>query len=91
MKTAKVGDKVIFDEMLAIVTGVRETDAGLRLDLEAIGDKEMTCTVYAQECDEWDGEDYDNEPRLRQARMDSALIAHQVDSITDKYYGDGSY
>jgi len=95
MKTSyKVGDKCVFDGLVATIEGVDHV-AGhperILLSLVADEDKEMTCTVTVDEVTPYTYEKIDQSERLKQARHDSDMIAARVDGLTDKYIGDCSF
>lgn len=90
----KIGDKVIYDGLVATVEGLTETAIGAlpMLELVSTEDSEMTCTAMEDECESYNEDELiDQEERLRIARRESYLIARKVDGITDKYYRDGNH
>lgn len=93
MHKFKIGDKVVYDGLVATVESQSTYAISNKpcYGLVADEDSEMTCTAGENECEPYSGEEIDQSERLSQARFESAVIAHRVDSITDKYYGDGSY
>lgn len=88
----KVGDKVIYQGVLAKVLRVDEyPDGGHCYSLEAVNNSEMTCTANEKDCELSVDNDFDDSEALEAAQYHSDLVLGMVDSITDKYLGDGSY
>lgn len=93
MHKYKIGDKVIYDGLIATVESQstyaisNEPCYGIVSD----EDSELTCTVGEDECELYKGEEIDQSERLRKARFESAAIDYLVNSITDKYYRDGCH
>ena len=89
----EVGDKVIYDGLVATIED-RSTYAVSNkpcYGLVADEDNEMTCTAGEDECEPYDGKEFDQSDRINQAKFESAVISHRVDRITDKYYRDGCH
>lgn len=93
MHKFKIGDKVIYDGLVATVESKSTYAISNKpcYGLVADEDNEMTCTAGEDECEPYDGGEIDQSERLSQARFESAVIANRVDGLTDKYYRDGCH
>lgn len=92
----KKGDTVVYENVIATVEKCWVTHGGDKKMVSLISrdDEEMSCSAPESEVSlyvENEDAEYENEKALSDARVNSKMIAMQVDSITDKYYGDGSF
>lgn len=89
MSRFSIGDRVVYDGLIAKVYNIDKvagTDDDL-YSLEAEEDCEMTCCVTEEGIELYSGQELDQDRRLADARFNSAIIAHSVDRLTDKYIG----
>lgn len=93
MHKYEIGDKVVYDGLIATVEGKSTYAISNKpcYSLVAVEDEEMTCTAGEDECEPYNGEPFDQSERLDQARFESSMIAHRVDRLTDKYFRDGNH
>lgn len=91
----KVGDKVIYRDILAEVESIEETIYGdATLLLVSVDDPELTCTALKMECQIYDEEIYNpdvNDEAIKDARFNSRMTMKMVDNLTDKHFRDGNH
>lgn len=92
----KVGDKVVYDGLLAIIDRISPVYnyAFWLLSLTSVEDEEMTCTAKESECRLYDEPTFDTKlqrRKLSEARYESHRIMMIGESLTDKYFRDGNH
>lgn len=89
----EIGERVYYDGLVAKVES-RSNVAGTNIPLYSLvaeEDEELTCSAIEDNIEKYNGEEVDQEAALSQARLSSALIAYEVNGLTDKYLRDGNH
>lgn len=92
MSKYNVGDKVIYLDMGAEIDSVSHVANHPELilySLTSLDDSDLTCSALENEGEEYFDE-HDNTEALQKAHSESEIIRSTIDSLTDKYYSDGT-
>lgn len=88
----KVGDEVIYQDLIGIVEALSETVYGVpTVALVSKANRDLSCTAREVDCDLYDGDDFDETKGLSSAYYGTARIENLVNSVTDKNFRDGNH